>query len=433
MRIANAALRALPIAAGIALCGPVHAEPPDDPGVRVRMQAPAEGEVVRGRFELAPFAGVASAGDEPTRFDVLFAIDVSASTRYPSGVDVDADGRVGRREPPLVRGLPEVECSDPDDTVLAAELAAARALLGDLDPERVHVGVVAFSGLADPSGESAKPESTQDARLHQPLTGDYAQVRTALERIAQEGPQGGTNMAHGVRLAVRELSQGPGAVSKPRAGTRKVVLLLTDGKPSLPHGSPDLDDPEDIEAAAAAARAAGEAGIAINVYGLGAEANELPIAPREITRATGGTYQPVDLPGEIVAVFSGVSFANVASLVAVNLTTGQMADLEDIRLLPDGTFQGFVPVRPGANRVRVSAFSTGGRRGSTEFTIEFRRSERSLAEMEAELERLRARTRAILIESERLRQETYRQRERRRTLEIGGDEADDPAPREAPK
>jgi hypothetical protein len=134
-------------------------------------------------------------------------------------------------------------------------------------------------------------------------------------------------------------------------------------------------------------------------------------------------YEPVDVPGEIVARFSGVSFANVASVVAVNLTAGRMAELYDIRLRPDGTFQGFVPVQPGPNLVRVSAFSSGGSRGSAEFTIDFRRTDLSSAEREAELARLRERTRAILIESERLKQETFRQSERRRSLEIEAEEA----------
>jgi hypothetical protein len=417
--LASRAVRSMGLAAlGAVLLG-AEARDTAEPEVRVQIHSPVEGEVVRGRFELAPFAGVASAG-EPTRFDVMLVIDVSASTKYPSGVDVDGDGVLGRREPPLVRGLPEVECSDPDDTVLAAELAAARALLSDLDPERVHVGVVAFSGLADATGEAARPGSVKDATLHQPLTDDYGLVRAALEQIAAAGPRGGTNMAHGVRLAALELAGGEAARSQPRTGARKVILFLTDGKPSLPFGSQDLDDPEDVEAAAAAARAAAESGIAINVFGLGPEANDHP-APRELTRATGGIYQMVDLPGEIVARFSGVSFANVDSVVAVNLTLGEVAELYDIRLRPDGSFQGFVPVRPGKNRVRVSAFSTDGRRGSAEFTIDFRRAELSTAEKEAELERIRERTRAILIESERLKQEAYRQRERRRTLEVGAE------------
>lgn len=420
--LASGRLRRAGLGALIAIqAGASAAEAPVAPGVRVQIQSPAEGEIVRGRFDLAPFAGVASAGERPSDFDVMLVIDASASTRYPSGVDVDADGVLGRREPPLVRGLPEVACSDPGDTVLAAEIAAARALIDELDPQRIRLGVIGFSGLADPTGEAAKPDSVKDALLHQPLTDDPALVRAALERIAESGPRGGTNMAHGVRLAVRELGGGEGALSQPRAGARKVMLFLTDGKPSLPFGSQELDDPEDIEAAAAAARLAAEAGIAINVYGLGAEANDYPVAPRELTRATGGIYQAVDLPGEIVAVFSGVSFANVDSVVAVNLTLGEVAEVYDIRLRPDGSFQGFVPVQPGRNRVRVSAFSTGGERGSAEFTIDFRHTELSVAEKEAELERVRQRTRAILIESERLKQEAYRQRERRRSLEIEAD------------
>ena len=116
-----------------------------------------------------------------------------------------------------------------------------------------------------------------------------------------------------------------------------------------------------------------------------------------------------------------MSFANVDSVVAVNLTLGEMAEVFDIRLRPDGSFQGFVPVQPGKNRVRVSAFSTGGKRGSAEFTIDFRHAELSTAEKEAELARVRERTRAILIESERVKQEAYRQRERHRSLEIEAD------------
>jgi hypothetical protein len=36
--------------------------------------------------------------------------------------------------------------SDPGDSILAAEIAAARELLHDLHPERTRVGIVAFSG-----------------------------------------------------------------------------------------------------------------------------------------------------------------------------------------------------------------------------------------------------------------------------------------------
>src|SRR5262249_31947859 len=122
------------------LLGASGPEAPSEPPVRVRIDSPTDGELVRGRFELAPFAGMASAGEQPTDFDGMLVTDVSASTRYPSGVDVNGNGVLGHREPPLVRGLPEVECSDPGDSVLAAELAAARTLVDELDAQRIWVG-----------------------------------------------------------------------------------------------------------------------------------------------------------------------------------------------------------------------------------------------------------------------------------------------------
>ena len=64
-----------------------------------------------------------------------------------------------------------------------------------------------------------------------------------------------------------------------------------------------------------------------------------------------GTYTPVQNPGDIVALLQGVTFANVEDVVLTNLTTGEFST--DVRLAPDGSFTGFVPVREGRNRVRV--------------------------------------------------------------------------------
>ena len=51
----------------------------------------------------------------------------------------------------------------------------------------------------------------------------------------------------------------------------------------------------------------------------------------------------------------GVSFANVEDVVFTNLSTGDFST--DVRLNPDGSFQGYVPVREGMNRVRVNALA----------------------------------------------------------------------------
>src|SRR5690606_13754671 len=70
--------------------------------VRVSIEAPRPGQKVENRVDQAPIRGTASAdGKRAADFDVMIVLDVSGSTRSPSGVDVDGDGHVGvdpRRE-----------------------------------------------------------------------------------------------------------------------------------------------------------------------------------------------------------------------------------------------------------------------------------------------------------------------------------------------
>jgi hypothetical protein len=72
-------------------------------------------------------------GDRPLDYDVILVIDVSQSTKAASGADVDGDGVVGvnPHNELLPPGTfpPEMLSTDPEDTVLHAEIAAARALI----------------------------------------------------------------------------------------------------------------------------------------------------------------------------------------------------------------------------------------------------------------------------------------------------------------
>ncbi len=145
---------------------------------------------------------------------------------------------------------------------------------------------------------------------------------------------------------------------------------------------------------------------------------DYPIAATEMARVTGGLYTPVRRPGDIVSLLTGVSFANVEDVVAINLTLGEMAGPDDILLKPDGSFQGFVPVRPGLNRVRVSALASDGSRGSTELDIVFKHQDLTDAELQAELDRVRERNRQLQLVMERKRQEEFRKQERERALTL---------------
>ena len=319
---------------------------------------------------------------------------------------------------------PEGTCTtDAGDSILAAEVIGARKLLENLDPDRVHVGLVAFSGdVNKETGERLDPNQA-DAWLQVPLTGDYAAVRRGLDGVVARGPHGATNFSAGIRLGISELAGLTGATSEPRNGAKGVILFLTDGVPTFPIGLAENSDAGDTEAAIAAARLAHQAGITINTYAVGPEALTNPVAATEVARETLGVFTPVKNAGDIVAVLQGVSFSNIEDVVVTNLTTGDFST--DVRLEPDGSFSGFVPVREGSNRVRVTALATDGQSGSVEVELSFRMAGLSDRELAKELDRIRERNKQLQLLVERKRIEEFRAREKqRKEVEI---EAETPA------
>ena len=114
---------------------------------------------------MAPMSGLAIAGERPTAFDVMLVLDVSGSTEYPSGIDVDNDGKIGQTQRSITPGVGDMPNDDPDDSILSAEVAASKALLDQLDPQRVHIGVASFSGEVDTDdGPRDEPRQRRAAR-----------------------------------------------------------------------------------------------------------------------------------------------------------------------------------------------------------------------------------------------------------------------------
>lgn len=415
-----AAGRLAGLAASFALlaAGPAPAE--EREGVEVRVQSPAPGQTVRAHVHQARVTGLAEAAVEgPRHFDVMLAIDVSQSTKAASGVDVDGDGTVGVNPQfellPPGSYPPDMLSTDPEDSVLHAEVAAARALLSRLDPGRVRVGVVTFAGEVDPTTGRRKRIDQQDAWLEVPLTDDFAAVERTLEAVVARGARGATNFSAGLRLATRELAGLSGSRSQPRPDARSIVLFLTDGQPTLPSGMGNASDPGDGEAAVRAAEVAHKAGITVNTYALGQEALRYPEVMTEIARKTLGTYTPVQSPGDIILVLQGVSFADVEDVVVTNLSTGDLST--DVQLSPDGSFTGYVPVREGPNRVRVSALASDGSRGAVEFELEFERSAQAGRDPMKELERIRRQNKELELKRMELEIEAFRE-EQRKELEL---------------
>ncbi len=383
--------------------------------VVIDIDSPALGEVIRNRVNVAAIRGSARSGAEaPLDFDVMIAIDVSKSTRFPSGIDVDEDGDVGfnPHEELIAPGsYPEdVVCSDPDDSILGAEIQAARILVDSLSSGRSRVGILTFSGEVNlESGERNSPDQ-QDAVLRVPLTNDFAAVNQVLDEIHREGPHGATNFAAAIHLAVVELVGLTGSKSVTRPGARRLLQFLTDGVPTFPYGRGDTADPEDTEAAIRAARLARKAGLTINSFALGRYALESPVATNEMARLTGGAYTPVRNPGEILAFLRGVSFANIEDVVITNLTTNDIS--YDVHLSPDGSFSGFVAVALGRNEVQVTVLASDGGEGMVSLDIEFEKSDLTENELLVELERVRRRNKEMMLLLERKRIQAFRERQK---------------------
>ena len=400
----------------------------ENEAVRILIEAPKPGERVQNKVHQAPIRGTAvAAGERPALFDVMIVIDISGSTKVASGVDVDGDGEVGvnpQFELMPTGTYPEGTVStDPGDTILAAEIAAADALIANLEPGgRIRVGIITFSGEMNDQG-MRKSYDQQDAWVEVPLTSDYVAARRRLQAILARGPYGGTNFAAGLRTAISELAALGGSRSQSRPDAKRVVLFLTDGTPTFPIGAGSVSDPGDIEAALTAARLAHKAGITVNTYALGPNALTNPYAATEVARITLGNFLPVQNPGNIVSFLQGVSFANVDDVVFTNLTTREVS--YDVNLMPDGSFTGFVPVREGRNQVRVTALSSDGSSGSIDLELDFETSGLTERELALELERVRERNKQLMLLVERERIQRFRERQRKE-LEIEAGESDPP-------
>jgi hypothetical protein len=363
-----------------------------------------------GPVALAEIRGWAGAG--PARqHDVILVVDVSGSTLLPSGGDVDGDGRVGRKlrsaGDPQRSFNPRRLCSDPGDTIRAAEILAARRFVASLDPERTRIGLVVFADRAE---------------LRVALGGSRAQFEAALDELEQEMAfgWGATDLSAAIRLGREALLAKAGAEAEP--GRQRWMVVLSDGSPNLP-GSP-------LPAAQAArdqAALAAAAGIRLQTFALGEEVMEETDVYRELAEATGGDFAWVKHPADVVPYLGGLDLTRVAELRVENTTTGEAG--RAVRVSPDGRFDGLVPLEPGENLIRVTARGRNGTEQAAECRVHFERREpRTPEEVQAVaalLERLRARTEALELGVE---VERYRSVGRALELEPVGGRPDVAAP-----
>ncbi|MBM4337184.1 MAG: VWA domain-containing protein [Deltaproteobacteria bacterium] len=364
-----------------------------DEQVWIDLRKPADAIVQRLPVAMIEVDGSTGAG-RLHYHDVAIVIDLSASTRLRSGVDVNENGVVGKASPEIREDYwgaasPELLCDDPGDTIAAAEIAAVRRLLKLLNPERTRVALIAFGDRAE---------------FAAPLVATRPEVEAALDRLdGRHGWYGGTNYAAALDLARAALLDAP---ADGKAGRKRSILFLSDGYPTLPPPEPNPG-----RSAIAAARGAGEKEVRIHSFALGPEAVRGRDVLDLVSRVSQGTLTEIERPGEVLFHLPAVELSEVADVQLLNQTSGQPG--RAIRLLADGSFDGFVSLVRGRNLLRVTAIGIGGGTQVVERSVFYEPTAGQQREVELEVSRLREllRTRAIEVE---LAGEIQRAREQRR-------------------
>ena len=275
-----------------------------------------------------------------------------------------------RRQPDAKESLVDrVERQDFDDSVLMAELAAAHAIVGQVDASAFRVGIVAFSDHAwvvVPVGSSreALVEGLDHLRWNFFRDLGRHRLRQGGERRDARLPgPGGAGRGGRVRHAQRS------------------ILFLSDG-------ASDGRTPWEIEEGVlAAARDAAQQGVRVLAFALGPEAEQELDVYRGMAELSGGRFEKLDRPVEAAARLRAVDFAEVAELAVENLTTG--APARALRSFPDGSFDALVELAEGPNRLRFTARARSGKGESAERLVTYdRKATATAAEEEAERQRM---------------------------------------------
>lgn len=399
--------RALP--AGLAIAALLAAAPParaqTDGAAWLEVDAPADGASVD--LPLVEVRGRIAVGGQ---HDFVLVLDVSDSSLLPSGWDVDGDGPSGGTDPELLArlaaagelpaGLRErLLAHDFDDSVLAAEIAAARALLARIREAggRTRVALVAFSDRAD---------------VLAPLGSARVTLSAALDRLREEFPAylRGTNF--GDAVAVAHLALQPDAAEGrggPPRGRTQSILLLSDGEPTLPpHGD------RARQHALYAASAAGAARIRLLAFALRSGSGSDVLA--RMAERSGGRFEQLAQPGDAIARLRRTDLVGLEALRIANATTGARA--RALRTFPDGSFDAFVELAPGPNRIVLEAATTAGAHATAERVVT-----RSAAPVDAPaaaalLDELRRRTHETALWAEMERSRRLRELQPELLLEV---------------
>ena len=359
------------------------------------VSSPTPSQLVREPFGLVEVRGWAGTGLRGEH-DVVLAIDRTPSTFLPSGADVDGDGKVGVIvRVPGVAGQTIKVMSDPDDTIAAAELLAARRLIERLDPATTRMGIVTFG---------------RTERVLARIGTSPEELLGVIDRLPPRPEAAGTYFYGAIIASLKVFEQAPpDAGSEPRI---KSIIFLSDGLPNRPAPPASAE-----KAAVRASQPAANARVRIYSFALGPEVASRPKVFLRMAEVNGGDLLIVENPAEIIDFVPHMSLTRLREIKIDNLSASRPA--RAVRLFPDGTFDGFAPLVPGVNHLRITIVGEAGGTHVVDREVFFEKtlgtSPKERARLEALLKDLRIRTlETQLAEQARRRREFILER----TLEI---------------
>jgi hypothetical protein len=348
----------------------------DAAGALPGLASPSSAEAAAGPETLALVRGRIT-GVWLSDSDLVIALDRSNSALLASGHDIDGDGAVGRNRHSVKRdhgyGEPHrTWTDDPGDTILAAELAEATRLVDALLDRRSRVGLLTFTNVVHRRAPVGDPSAARAA---------LAAMRPSLDHEWT-----GTNLARALAIAGGMLDSAPPV---PARGRLRSILLFSDGRPTQPGGTHWAS----LEALAAA-RELGERGIAVYSVAIG-ELSEPEFLAELATASGGGLLSLEDL--RALALQRPPRPSDDLELAIENLTTQRRA--RSVRIFPDGSFDGLVPLVEGENLLEIRAFLEDGRGWSERRVVRYGPSDPATqapqSSVEQELLELRDRRREI--------------------------------------
>lgn len=358
----------------------------DSPRDNDQIYSASERVLVRGKIGL---------DRQPQRepVDLVLLLDVSAATDEPSGLDVDGDGELGFHPGRYLRVLQpsdyDLHCTDPDDTILAAEIAAATRLIEHAGDERGRITLLAFT--TDSVSSSSQGTPAQWA----PWRGELLHERLAQLR------DGANPKPLSQRAELRQIL----STGATRRGMRRVVALFAAtpapprGQTERPHAHPDRATP--WSAALAPPMSLRSAGIELHTFGFGVPGASPPPDLLEFTGSAGGVYRELRKLSDVARVFRGDVADLIRGIEIYNPDSGDRAT--DIALSGDGSFSGHLVLHEGRNRIQVRLDTSLQVLGEDGLAVDFVRRELRPWELLVELERLQGRNRDLfrLIQHEK--------------------------------